>query len=127
MELIYQNGLLYTSIQVKFKDKIKTIDNIIVDTGAVETILSPDAVEDIGIFAEFDDTIGAFYGIGDSIHHYFSKTIHEVSLDTISVQDVKLNFGVIDIKRQINGLLGLDLLMKMNSVIDLRSLTIQVQ
>jgi hypothetical protein len=66
-------GLSYTSIQIKYKGKTKTIDNIIVVTGAVETILSPDVVEDIGIFAEFDDTIGAFYGIGDSIHLIFQS------------------------------------------------------
>jgi predicted AlkP superfamily phosphohydrolase/phosphomutase len=29
MELIYQNGLSYTSIQIKYKGKTKTIDNII--------------------------------------------------------------------------------------------------
>jgi len=37
-----------------------------------------------------------------------------------------MDFGVIDPKGNINGLLGLDLLMKIGAIIDLKSLTITV-
>ena len=62
MNMKFQDGLLFTSIQVSFRGSIKVIENIVIDTGAAETIISPDAVEDIGIFAE--DSVNSFYGVG---------------------------------------------------------------
>jgi hypothetical protein len=79
MELKYHEGLLFTSIEIKFRGKVKVIDNIVLDTGAAETIISPDAVEDIGIIAELEDNINSYYGIGGSIHNFFTKKIHDLS------------------------------------------------
>lgn len=105
---------------------MKVIDNVVLDTGAVETIISPDAVEDIGIIAELDDMVGSFYGIGGSIHNYYTKKIDEVSIETVKLQQVKLNIGVIDVKGEINGLLGLDILFKTNAIIDLKQLSLKM-
>lgn len=55
INLTFENGLLFTSMEIFFRGKSIVIDNIVIDTGAAETILSPDVVEDIGIFAELDD------------------------------------------------------------------------
>jgi hypothetical protein len=44
MKIVYKKGLLYTSLEVKYKGKIKVVDDIIIDTGAAHTIISPDAV-----------------------------------------------------------------------------------
>jgi len=49
MNLKFQDGLLFTSIQISFRGSTKVIQNIVLDTGAAETIISTDAVEDIGI------------------------------------------------------------------------------
>lgn len=114
MELKYHNGLLFTTLEIIHKNNVKVIENVVLDTGAVETIISPDAVEDIGIIAELDDMVGSFYGIGGSIHNYYTKKIDEVIIETVKLQQVKLNFGVIDVKGEINGLLGLDILLKTN-------------
>ena len=40
---------------------MKVIDNVVIDTGAAESIISPDVVEDIGIFAGQEDNINSFY------------------------------------------------------------------
>jgi len=42
--------------------------------------ISPDAVEDIGIFAELEDSVNSFYGVGGSLHNFFSKNIVKVKL-----------------------------------------------
>ena len=126
MELEYRNGLLFASIKIKYRSKIKTIDNIVLDTGAAEAIISPDVVDDIGIFADLHDNINSYYGIGGSIHNFFTKEIDEVWIDTAKLQHVKVDFGVIDLKGKINGLLGLDLLLRTNAVIDLRKMALTV-
>ena len=126
MELEYHNGLLFASIKIKYRNMIKTIDNIVLDTGAAETIISPDAVDDIGIFAESHDNISSYYGIGGSIHNFFTKQIDEIWINAVKLQQVKVDFGVIDPKGKINGLLGLDLLLKTNAVINLREMVLIV-
>lgn len=109
----FRDGLLFTSMEIFFRGNSIIIQNIVIDTGAAETILSPDAVEKIGIFAELDDYVHSFYGVGGSLHNFFSKQVESVSLGQLNFNKVKLDFGVIDPYGQINGLLGLDILMKL--------------
>lgn len=124
MNIKFQDGLLFTSIQISFRGSTKVIENIVIDTGAAETIMSPDAVEDIGIFAELKDSVNSFYGVGGSLHNFFSKNVEKVKLGEVNLEEVKMDFGVIDPKGYINGLLGLDLLMKLGAVIDLKRLSV---
>jgi hypothetical protein len=48
------------------------------------------------------------------------------SIETVKLQQIKLDFGMIDPKGKINGLLGLDLLIQMNAIIDLKRLSMNV-
>ncbi|MFZ3132431.1 MAG: retropepsin-like aspartic protease [Desulfosporosinus sp.] len=124
MKIEFRDGLLFTSFQISFRGSSKVIENIVIDTGAAESIISPDAVEDIGIFAEPEDSVNSFYGIGGSLHNFFSKNVEDINLGSYSMSDTKMDFGVIDPKGDINGLLGLDLLTKIGAVIDLKSLSL---
>ena len=83
MEIKYEGGLLFTSIQITFRGNSKVINNIVIDTGAAESIISPDVVEDIGIFAEQDDSIDSFYAAGGSLHNYFTKSVQQVTLGKV--------------------------------------------
>ncbi|MFD0678189.1 MULTISPECIES: retroviral-like aspartic protease family protein [unclassified Paenibacillus] len=123
----FRDGLVFTSMKVFFRGKSIVIENIVVDTGAAETIISPDVVEEIGIFAELDDYVHSFYGVGGSLHNFFTKQVEAVNLGSVSLSKVKLDFGVIDPQGNINGLLGLDILMKLNAVIDLKNLAISLE
>ena len=124
MNIQFQDGLLFTSIQIFFRGSTKIVENIVIDTGAAETIISTDAVEDIGIFAEKDDSVNSFYGVGGSLHNFFSKKVEKIKLGHVSLKEVRLDFGVIDPKGNINGLLGLDLLIMLGAVIDLKRLSL---
>lgn len=57
MKLEFRDGLIFTSIHINYRGSVKEIKNIVVDTGAAETIISPDIVEDIGTIAEDNDEI----------------------------------------------------------------------
>lgn len=105
----------------------KIIENVVIDTGAAETIISPDVVEDIGIIAEYNDSVNSFYGVGGSLHNFFSKKVAEINFGQVRLKEVKLDFGVIDPNGYINGLIGLDLLIKLGAIIDLKNLTLNVE
>lgn len=126
MKLEYRDGLIFTSIKVSYKGKSKIINNIVIDTGAAGSIISPDAVDDIGIYAELGDKIMEYYGVGGSAHNAFIKVIDKIVLGSNSIEENEIDFGLIDNSGEINGLLGLDILMKIGVVIDLKNLELSV-
>ncbi|KAB3529400.1 retropepsin-like aspartic protease [Alkaliphilus serpentinus] len=126
MKLEFRDGLIYTSIQVVYKGRTKEIKNVVIDTGAAETIISPDVVEELGVIAEPTDKVKSFYGVGGSLHNFFTKMVDEIILDKKKLSNIKVDFGMIDPRGCINGLMGLDLLMKIGAVIDLKELSIRV-
>jgi predicted aspartyl protease len=123
----FKDGLLFTSIEIFFRRNSVVIDNVVIDTGAAETILSPDVVEEIGIFAELDDYVHSYYGVGGSLHNFYSKTVDRINIGTLNLNNTKLDFGVIDPQGHINGLLGLDILLQFNALIDLKKLTLSLE
>ena len=53
---------------VSFHGATQIVENVVIDTGATRTMISSDAVQDIGIFAELGDGVRAFRGFGGSLH-----------------------------------------------------------
>ena len=80
--------------------------------------------QDIGIFAEFGDGVQSFRGVDGSLHSCFLKELGTVSIGEVTLKDVGPHFGVIDPRGDINGLLGLDLLMRLGTVIDIKRLSL---
>lgn len=126
MNIEFRDGLLFTSIEISYKGNSKLINNIVIDTGAAESMISPDIVDDIGIYAELGDRIISFYGVGGSLHNSFAKVINNVKIDSYNIKDLEIDFGIIDTKGEINGLLGLDILMKAGADIDLKNLVLKL-
>lgn len=54
----------------------------------------------------------------------FRKTVDGVTFGTVNINDYLLDFGYLDPRGGINGLIGLDLLLKVKAVIDLDSFEI---
>lgn len=125
MKLEYRDGLIFTNIEIVYKSNHKMINNIIIDTGASISLISPDAVDDIGIFAEAKDKIITSIGIGGYIHNSFEKEIDKIIIDNNEIEKVKLDFGIIDTNSEINGLLGLDILIGLKAIIDLDNMIIK--
>jgi predicted aspartyl protease len=127
MRLEFRGGLLFTSIAVAFLGKTIIIDNIVIDTGAAESIINPDAVESIGINVRNSESISSFYGAGGDLHHFFSRRVDFIEIDDVRINDIKLDFGVVDLTGEVNGLLGLDFLIKLEAIIDLKNFTLNLR
>lgn len=127
MNIEFRDGLLFTSIEVSYKGHCKIVDNIVIDTGAASSIISPDAVDDIGVYAELGDRVVEYYGVGGSVHNSFVKSINEIKIGSYSIGNIEMDFGMIDTNGEINGLLGLDLLIEAGAVIDLKKLTLRIE
>lgn len=125
MNIEYRDGLLFTDIEISFKGKSKIINNVVVDTGAAQTLISQDAVDDIGIKVSGDDEVVTSYGIGGK-EHAFVKTIDRVKLGEFVLDNCSLDFTSFQYD-DINGLIGLDLLIEAGFIIDLKKLKMYLQ
>lgn len=111
MRIEYRGGLIYTSVEISYNGNTKTIDNVVIDTGAAGSIISPDAVDDIGIYAELGDRIMEYYGVGGSSHIAYIKRINEIKLGSQVIKDIEID---------------LDILINVGAIIDLKNFNIDI-
>lgn len=121
MRLELRDGLLFASLSITYKGKTKKVENVVLDTGAAQSIVSPDAVEELGITVEPEDMIVTCYGIGGK-QYAVAKRVNGISFGSFKLRDRTIDLGPVDFNGEINGLLGLDLLMEVGAVIDLKNL-----
>ena len=98
MELItYEfDGLLCTDIVITNQGKSIVINNVAIDTGAVESIISSKIVKQIGIRALTTDKTAVTRSAGGGKMRYFYKNIDEVTIGDLKFKDIKMDFGDID-------------------------------
>jgi predicted aspartyl protease len=123
MQIELRDGLLFTEVTIQYNGQCKLIKDIVIDTGASHTLISQDAVEEIEIRATRDDHFITSFGIGGE-EHAFIKTVQSIEIGDYLIKDVALDFTSFKY-HNINGLLGLDILMKGNFNIDLFNLELK--
>lgn len=121
MNLEYDDGLLFSSITIVHRGNSITIPNVVIDTGAAESVISIDAVETLFKSYEQEDQIRFMVGIGGR-EASIRRKIDRVLFDTFSVSDFHIDFGKIGEYSGINGLIGLDILIPGKFIIDLSRL-----
>ncbi|HZK01918.1 MAG TPA: retropepsin-like aspartic protease, partial [Anaerovoracaceae bacterium] len=83
------------------------------------TLISQECVDNIGIRVSADDELVVSYGIGGK-EYAFSKNVEEISIGNYRLKDYKLDFISFQYE-DINGLLGLDILVNGGYVIDMEN------
>lgn len=109
MKMDFINGLLHASVTLTYQGNTALIEHVIVDTGAAQTLISADAVSDLGIFATPDDELTIMSGIGGE-DFAFRKEMDCVAFGSFDVKNLSLDFGNLDESFGINGIIGLDIL-----------------
>ncbi|MDC3413883.1 retropepsin-like aspartic protease [Terrihalobacillus insolitus] len=120
MKIRHKFGLLLVDITLTFNGKSKLIENMVVDTGAARTLISQDIVEDVGLHVDLHDKIVTYFGVGGK-EHAFRKQVDKIQINDFVVEQIKVDFNDFGYD-DINGLLGLDLLLKAGFNIDLLNL-----
>lgn len=123
-KLQYKKGLLYTSIELKFKGKSIIIEDVIIDTGASHTIIATEYLEEMDTPLLDEDELVKATGYGGTVCYSVRKRLDEMRCGNLVLEDIKLDFGVIDPRDRINGLIGLDFLIGAKTIIDLVDLTV---
>lgn len=125
MRIELRDGLLFTTIKITYKGQTKQIDNVVIDTGASHSLLTQDCVDEIGIRVSGEDEIVTSHGIGGK-EHSFVKKVDKVEVGEYQTKHCSLDFTSY-IYEDINGLLGLDILLGAGFIIDLEKLCMYLQ
>src|SRR6056297_1462134 len=117
------NGLPVVSLTLDYQGRNVTVDNIILDTGAAESLIDWEAVKELQIESDDDDIIVPMAGIGGR-DYALRKRIDGLQFSSYCVQSPYLDFGNMDEHPGVNGLLGFDILSDGRFVIDLESMEV---
>lgn len=123
MRLRLKDNLPFVSITVIHQGKKIKIPNVLVDTGSGGTILSADALSNIGIVPEPEDTLHTIFGVGGS-EVVFTRKIDELKVGTFLAKRFEIEIGGMDYGLDIQGILGTDFLISAGAIIDLEELEI---
>jgi hypothetical protein len=115
--------LLYCSATVSYRGNSATFSRVLVDTGSGGTIFSSEVMETIGIQAELTDIIHRVRGVGGA-EYVYSKQVESFSVGNLTIQNFEIEVGAMDYGFDLDGILGLDFLMRVNAIIDLGKLEI---
>lgn len=90
-KLVLKNGLLYTSVTLRHEGKLVIVKDVIVDTGAVHTIIAADYLETMDVGFSDDDELVKASGYGGTVCYSVRKKIDLIERGNISVKDIKLD------------------------------------
>lgn len=122
-ELVIENGLLLTDMIIKFNQKSLSLNRVLVDTGSGSTVISSDLAATIGIVPEINDTIYRISGVGGS-EFVYSKKVDAILVGNMKTDIFELEIGAMNYGFDLDGIIGLDLLARLKSVINVDELTL---
>ncbi len=117
------DGLPFVNLQVTYKQSFTILLKVLVDTGSAGTILSFDKLAEIGLEIEAHDTIEIIKGVGGS-ELVITKTVDKIQIGDLFAEDFTIEVGAMDYGFDINGIIGMDFLLKNNAILDMDSLNI---
>jgi predicted aspartyl protease len=126
MRLLLHDSLPFASIEISYRGKTLAVENILIDTGSATTILSADIVQGIDIIPEPNDTLYTIRGVGGS-EVVFSRKIDAIKIGDKQIKSFEVEIGAMDYGFEINGILGMDFLIKTKALLNLHKSTIEFE
>ena len=123
MKIRLQNGLLFADVSIIHYGKKLDIHNAIIDTGSTGTIFSIDKVADAGIKPEPYDPVREIRGVAGT-EFVFIKQVDRLTLGEFEINNFDIEVGAMEYGIEINGIIGLDFLLKVKAKVDLEKLEI---
>ena len=124
MRLTLKDDLPFVQVTVIYRDAELEISNVLVDTGSATTILAADQVARIGIIPEPSDILYTIRGVG-GIETVFIRRIERLRIGQREVTDFEVEVGGMDYGFEIQGILGMDFLLRSGAIVNLRDLSLE--
>lgn len=124
MQLSLKYDLPFVTIKISYRGRTREVSHVLVDTGSGSTILSADIMSEIGIVPEPEDTLHNIRGVGGS-EVVFMRRVDLMQMNGHQISDFEIEIGGMNYGFEINGILGMDFLLRAGAIIDLRELKIE--
>jgi predicted aspartyl protease len=123
VQLTFRHELAFVTARLTYAGVSIEIENVLVDTGAVSTIVNADLAAEAGVYVSPTDTLRRLRGVGGH-EHVFSRRVDRFAIGDDGLDNFELEIGEMDYGFQLGGILGMDFLRAARARIDLDQLTI---
>lgn len=123
MQIRIVDGLPYVATSINYRGQQVKLDNVLLDTGSVGTVLAVDKMLAIGLQLEAEDMIHRIRGVGGT-EFVFTKTVDTLALGELAVNNFEIEVGAMDYGFNLDGIVGLDFLLQVGAIIDLKQMQI---
>jgi predicted aspartyl protease len=123
LKIWIEDRLPYVHVSLSQGDRALSLERVLLDTGSAASVFSADEVQKLGIVPEPSDPLRRVVGVGGS-EFVITKAVEKLILGEIAIQDFHIQVGAMDYGFAIQGILGMDFLLRASAVIDLGRLEI---
>jgi hypothetical protein len=124
MKLRLEHGLLFAGARLVFRGRALNLQNVILDTGSAGSIFSADRLLDMGLQYEPQDRVHRIRGVGGS-EFVFTKRVESLTITDLSLTDFEIEVGAMDYGFVFDGIIGMDFLVRVGAVLDIRALELR--
>jgi hypothetical protein len=125
MQLTLRGDLPFASLSLTHRGQQVLQRNALIDTGAASTVVSADAVGDVGIYLEPGDGLRMLRGIGGR-EFVFVRRVDQVALGEHRIAGFDVEIGDMNYGFEIDAIIGMDLLRATGAIINLAALSLEV-
>lgn len=119
--LSLRDDLPFTTVTVAYRGAELNVQHVLVDTGSATTILAADIVATIHITPLPTDILHTIRGVGGR-EVVFTRRVDYLQVGEHSLPDFDIEIGGMDYGFEINGILGMDFLIRTGAIINLREM-----
>jgi hypothetical protein len=118
------NGLPFVAVTLRVGGQILTLEHVLLDTGSHSTVFKTLDLEKLGIRLLLTDQLRFLRGIG-GLEAVVEKTIDALEVGSLVVAPFTIEMGAVDYGFPLDGILGIDFLLRTQAVIDLHTLQLR--
>jgi hypothetical protein len=117
-------GLPFVAVTLRANGQELSLERVLLDTGSAGTVFKTDDLRQIGVVPHPADRLRFLTGIGGD-EAVIEKVLDSLSVGTLSQAPQIVQLGALDYGIELDGILGLDFLLRSQAVIDLQSLQLR--
>lgn len=124
MKIRLQGGLPYVTVSLLHNQRTLDLHWVVLDTGSGSSVFSSDELVQLGVEPAPDDRVYRMAGIG-GLEFVAGKRIEGIRLGEVELRGFDIQIGAMDYGFPIQGIIGLDFLLRARAVIDLAALEVR--
>lgn len=125
MKIRLEHGLAYVEVVLTFRGRSLRLGDTILDTGSSSSIFSADRLLEVGVVPEHSDALHRLRGVGGT-EFAFTKRLDLLAVGDVVMPAFEIEVGAMDYGFPADGILGLDYLLQVGALIDLRHLELRL-